>query len=470
MLLGLYRPSARHITADGRDYAEIALGDEVVGLASANRGRVAADGVQPETRKPLSQRDMHLAIVPLEVLRERCAGADVHKRFVTVAAMVGAGKPVVREFGTETGSLLELADWLQHLGIEDIAMEATGSYWKPVYNILEASGLRPIVGNAAHMKGVPGWKTDVKDAEWICDLHRHGLVKASFIPARPQRELREAVRYRMALIAERAAEANRISKMLEGANIKLGSLATDILGKSGRDMLAALAGGATDPEALAGLAHGKMKRKHDALVRAFQGQVGPHLQAMLRVQLDHVAQLDRGIAQLDGEIAERLSPFEEALARLDTIPGVNRRVAEVILAEVGPDMSHFPDAGHLTSWAGLCPGSNESGGKRRNARTRKGNRTLRDTTVQAGQAAGRSRDTYLGATYRRIAARRGGKRAAMAVGRSILEIAYFVLRDGVCYEEIGVNYYDERKKVAVVRSAVRRLERLGYEVIVSRPA
>jgi transposase len=406
----------------------------------------------------------------LEVVRERCAGLDVHKRFVTAAVILRGAKPVVREFATETPELLKLVDWLQELRVDDVAMEATGSYWKPVYNLLEAAGLRPIVGNAAMMKAVPGRKTDVKDAEWICDLHRHGLISPSFIPPRAQRELREVVDYRGSLIAERAAEANRIAKVLEGANIKLGSVATDILGKSGRDMLAAIVGGTTDPEALASLARGRMQRKHDALVGAFHGSIGAHQRLMLRMQLAHVEHLDRQITELDQEIATRLAPFQKELERLDTIPGVNQRLAEVILARVGADMTPFPNADHLVSWGGMCPGSNESGGKRRRARTRKGDRTLRSALVQAGYAAGRTKDTYLGAIYRRIAARRGAKRAAVAVGRSILEIAYFVLRDGVEYKDLGVNYYDERKKDAVVRGAVRRLERLGYKVTVSPAA
>ncbi len=374
------------------------------------------------------------------------------------------GQHEIREFATDTGSLLSLADWLQGLRVDDIAMEATGSYWKPVYNILEASGLRPIVGNAAHLKAVPGRKTDVKDAEWLCDLHRHGLVKASFIPARSQREVRELVRYRATIVAERAAEANRIAKVLEGGNIKLGSVVTDILGVSSREMLAALARGVEDPEVLAKMARGRLEEKHDQLVAALRGRMSAHQREMLQWQLQHVGFLDEQIARLDAKVAERLRPFEQEIKRLDSIPGVSQRTAEVILAEVGADMGHFPDADHLVSWAGMCPGNNQSGGKRRNGRTRKGNQALRAAMVQSGQAAGRSKGTYLGALFRRLATRRGGKRAAMAVGRHILQAAYFILRDGVEYRELGANYYDERRKVAVTRSAVKRLERLGYKV------
>lgn len=399
----------------------------------------------------------------MAVVHERCAGIDVHKRQVTVCVQV-PGQHHIREFATDTRSLLSLADWLQELRVDDIAMEATGSYWKPAYNILEASGLRPIVGNAAHLKAVPGRKTDVKDAEWLCDLHRHGLVKASFIPARAQREVRELVRYRATIVAERAAEANRIAKVLEGGNIKLGSVVTDILGVSSREMLAALARGVEDPEVLAEMARGRLEDKHDELVAALRGRMSAHQREMLQWQLQHVGFLDQQVAQLDAKVAERLRPFEQEIKRLDSIPGVSQRTAEVILAEVGADMSHVPDADHLVSWAGMCPGNNQSGGKRRNGRTRKGNQALRVALVQSGQAAGRSKGTYLGALFRRLATRRGGKRAAMAVGRHILQAAYFILRDGVEYRELGANYYDERRKVAVTRSAVKRLERLGYKV------
>lgn len=401
----------------------------------------------------------------MSVVHERCAGIDVHKRQVTVCVEV-PGQHEIREFATDTASLLKLAGWLQELRIDDMAMEATGSYWKPVYNILEASGLRPIVGNAAHLKRVPGRKTDAKDAEWLCDLHRHGLITASFIPARAQRELRELVQYRVSLVAERAAEANRIAKVLEGGNIKLGSVVSDILGVSSREMLAALARGEQDAEVMAKMARGRLEDKHDALVLALHGRMSEHQREMLRWQLQHVGFLDEQIAVLDAKVAERLDPHKPEIKRLTTLPGVSQRTAEVVLAVAGADMTQFASADHLISWAGMCPGNNQSGGKRRNGRARKGNQTLRTTLVQAGQAAGRSKGTYLGAMYRRLAMRRGGKRAAMAVGRHILQAAYFILRDAVVYQELGPNYYDERRKEAVTRSAVKRLEQLGYKVAI----
>lgn len=401
----------------------------------------------------------------LDVIRERCAGIDVHKRQITVCTRV-PGQQELRGFATDTASLLDMVDWLQSLRIDDVAMEATGSYWKPVYNLLEATGMRPIVGNASHMKAVPGRKTDTKDAEWICDLHRHGLIKASFIPARAQRELRELVAYRSTLVAERASEANRIAKVLEGGNIKLGSVVSDILGKSSRSMLHALAAGVDDPKVLAEMAEGKLRAKHDDLLLALHGRMSVHQREMIGRQLQHVEFLDQQIAQLDAKVAERLDPHKQEIERLCTIPGVSQRVAEVLLAAVGTDMARFPSADHLVSWAGMCPGNNESGGKRRPARTRHGNEPLKVALVQAGQAAGRSKETYLGATYRLLAARRGGKRAAIAVGRHILQTAYFILRDGTTYRELGANYHDERRKEAVKRSAISRLQRLGYSVSV----
>lgn len=405
----------------------------------------------------------------MKVLYERCAGCDVHKKTVTVHIVVPEGGET-RTYGTTTTELLEAVEWLLARQVTHVAMESTGVYWKPLYNLLEAIGLTVFVVNAAHMKAVPGRKTDIQDAVWICDLMRHGLLKPSFIPPRPQRELRELVRYRISLIRERADEANRIQKVLEGGNIKLGSVVSDILGKSGRAILEAIAAGTGTPDEWAALADSRLRATPEELVDALRGRLNDHQRMLLRMQLDHVGYLDQQIAALDAEVAKRLAPFEAQLKQLDTIPGVNERTAESIIAVIGTDMTRFPDADHLVSWAGMCPGSNESAGKQRQSRTRKGNPILRGTLTQAGQAAGRTKSTYLGATYRRIAARRGCKKAAIAVGRSILEIAYFVLRDGVAYEELGVNYYDERKKDAVIRNAVKRLERLGYRVAIEPAA
>jgi len=405
----------------------------------------------------------------MKVLYERCAGCDVHKDGITVHVVVPEGQET-RTFGTTTSTLLILVEWLLERKVTHVAMESTGVYWKPVYNLLEAADLTVFVVNAAHMKAVPGRKTDVRDAVWICDLMRHGLLRPSFIPPRPQRELRELVRYRISLVEERADETNRIQKVLEGGNIKLGSVVSDILGKSGRAMLQAMAAGTTDPEILSGMAQGKLCAKREQLIQALRGRLNDHQQKMLRMQLDHIRSLDQLIEAVEAEVIVRLAPCQKEIERLDTIPGVSQRTAEVILAEVGPDTTRFPSTAHVASWAGMCPGNNESAGKRRTGRTRKGNWVLRRTLTEAARAAAQTKNTYLGAAYRRIKVRRGGKRAAIAIGRKILEIAYVVLRDGVEYRDLGVNYYDERKKNAVMRNAIKRLEQLGYKVTVQPAA
>jgi transposase len=403
----------------------------------------------------------------MRVVYERCCGLDVHKTSVVACVLaVGLGgepQKEVRTFGTMTADILALADWLLGWGCTHVAMESTGVYWKPLWNLLESSFTLLLV-NARHIKAVPGRKTDVRDSEWIADLLQHGLLQPSFVPDRPQRELRELTRYRTSLIRERAAEVNRLQKSLEGANIKLAAVATDIAGKSGRQIVAALAGGTTDPAALADLAQGRMREKLPALERALAGRVGPHQRFLLAEQLAHVEYLDASIDRVSGEIQERLRPDEDAIARLVTIPGVGRRTAEVLIAEIGTDMRQFPTARHLASWAGLCPGNNESAGKRKSGRTRKGNPWLRTALVEVAQAAGRARQTYLGAHYRRLASRRGKKKACVAVGHTILGIAYHVLARGTTYEDLGPQYFDRRDRTAVERRLVDRLESLGYKV------
>jgi transposase len=323
-------------------------------------------------------------------------------------------------------------------------MESTGVFWKPIHNVLEGHAFVLLVVNAQHMKAIPGKKTDIKDAEWIADLLRHGLLKPSFVPSRAERELRELVRYRKSLVRERAAESNRVQKVLEGANIKLASVAAHVLGRSGRAMVEALVTGVSDPTQLADLARGKLKLKRDELVRALRGIVGPHQRLILASQLRHIHCLDAEIEQLSQEIAMRQRQHDEVLERLQSIPGVGRRTAEVIVAEVGTDLSRFPTASHLASWAGLCPGQNESAGKRRSGRTRKGSPALRDALTEAGRAAARTRNCYLAAQYRRIAARRGANRAAVAVAHTILIIAFHLMTKGGAYQDLGGNYFDER--------------------------
>jgi transposase len=405
----------------------------------------------------------------MQVVYERCCGIDVHKRNLVACVITPEGKEL-RSFGTMTVHLLELADWLEERGVTHVAIESTGVYWKPVYNLLEGCGVELLVVNAQHIKAVPGRKTDVKDAEWIADLLRHGLLRGSYIPSREQRELRELVRYRKTLIRERSAEVNRLQKTLEGANIKLASVVSDVTGKSGRAMLEALVAGTTDPKELAGMALGQLQNKRAQLEQALYGLVGRHQQVMIAAQLRHIDFLDHEIEALSGEIEERLRPFEQSLAYLDSIPGVGRRTAEMILAEIGFDMERFPTAGHLASWAGMCPGNNESAGRRKSGRTRKGSPWLREALVEAAQTAARTRNTYLASQYHRIAARRGAKRAVVAVGHTILVIAYHLLKHQTPYTDLGANYFDEQDKMAILRRSVKRLEKLGYKVSVGPAA
>ncbi len=402
----------------------------------------------------------------MDAVYERCCGLDVHQKTVVACLLSGDGKQTRREirtYRTMTDDLLEMADWLEAQGVSQIAMEATGVYWQPIWNLLE-DRFTLLLANAAHIKAVPGRKTDVKDAEWIADLLRHGLLRASSVPDRPQRELRELTRYRPNLVRERSAEVNRVHKTLEGANIKLGAVASDVLGTSGRAMLHALIGGATDARLVADLAKGRMRSKLSDLERSLHGRFGPHQRFLLARQLAHIDALDDLISQVSTEIADRLQPAEAPLARLDTIPGVGRRTAEALLAELGTDMRRFPTAAHLSSWAGMCPGNHESAGKRATGRTRKGNLWLRAILIEAAHAAGRTRDTYLSAQYHRLAARRGKNKAAVAVGHTLLVIIYHLLRDPDLHRELGGAYFDQYERRAVQRRLVRRLQRLGFSV------
>lgn len=401
----------------------------------------------------------------LKVVRTHCAGMDVHKKTVVVHVITPQGCET-RTFGTTTEELWSMVDWLVSVDVVDVAMESTGVYWKPAYNLLEASGLRPVVANAQHIKAVPGRKTDVNDAEWIADLHRHGLLPTSFIPDRGQRELRELVRYRRSLVQERTREAARVQKVLEGANIKLASVASDVLGVSGRAILQQIINGVDDPEQLAKLARGRLRSKHDALVRALRGLVGSHQRLLLEEQLGHLDELDERIARLSEEIGQRL-PFVGVLQELDRIPGVGQRTIEDVVAEIGMDMSRFPSVHHLTSWAKICPGNNESAGKRKSGRTGDGNKWLRSALCEAAHAAAHTKNTYLSSQYHQIARRRGRKRATIAVAHSILTIIYYILRDGRTYCDLGPTYLDERARDSIRRNLVKRLEKLDFEVTIN---
>jgi len=401
----------------------------------------------------------------VEVVYTHCCGLDVHKKTVVACTITPEGKEICT-FSTMTDDLISMVDWIKNKGCTHVAMESTGSFWKPIFNLLELEGIQAMVVNAKHIKNVPGRKTDVKDAEWIAGLLRHGLLQGSYIPSRDQRELRELIRYRRSLIEERAREINRIQKVLEGANIKLSSIASDILGKSGRAMIEAMIAGEQDPEILSELAQRRLKKKKADLQRALNGLIGPHQRLMLKTQLRHIDFLSDEIKRLDEEIKERMLPFDEDLELLDTIPGVGRRTAEQILAETGTNMDQFPSAAHLCSWAGLSPGNNESAGKRKSGRTRKGNQKLRSALVEAARAAARTKNTYLSSQYHRLAARRGANRAAVAVAHSILTIVYHMLKRKKPYIELGPTYYEERKRETIIKQSIKKLESLGYKVTV----
>ena len=398
---------------------------------------------------------------------ERCCGLDVHKKTVVACLLVSDGKggrqKQTRTFSTMTTEILALADWLTQASCTHVAMESTGVYWQPIYNLLEGL-FTVLVVNAQHIKAVPGRKTDVLDAEWIAELLRHGLLRGSFIPSAAQRAVRELTRYRATLVAERVRHVERLHKVLEGTNIKLAAVATDIVGVSGRRILQALLAGVTDPGQLAELAKGRLRAKRAELEQALRGRIQVHQAFLIAELLEHVDHLDEAIARVSQEVAERLRPFDEDIARLDTIPGINRRVAEDILAEIGTDMSRFASARHLASWAGMCPGNNESGGKRKSGQTRHGSPWLRKALIEAAHAAARCKHGYLTAQYHRLAARRGKKKAVVAVGHTLLVIVYHVLMRHEEYHELGGNYFDERDKQAVTRRLVQRVEKLGYEV------
>lgn len=405
----------------------------------------------------------------MRIVYEQVAGLDVHKKTVVAAVIVkdeaGQWATYTRTFGTMTADLLALSDWLLQWGVQQVAMESTGEYWKPVFNLLE-NNFEVLVVNAQHISRVPGRKTDQSDAEWLAELLQYGLLRPSFIPPAGQRELRELTRHRANFVRERVNMINRVQKVLEGANIKLSSVATDIMGVSARAMLAALVEGQASPAEMAELAQGKLRDKLEPLSQALAGRVQAHHRFILNELLAEIDQLEARIARFDAEIEQYCRPFAWAVELVDSIPGVGRTAAEVLVSEIGTDMSRFPTAGHLAAWAGVAPGNNESGGKRRSGRTRKGNAALGRVLNQAAQAATHTKDCVLAAQYHRLAGRRGKKRAIVAVAHSILIIAYHLIRDHQPYQEKGADYYEKRKPQARLNYYKKGIERLGYRVIV----
>jgi transposase len=399
---------------------------------------------------------------------ERCCGLDVHKE--TIAACVrivertGTATQHVQTFRTTAADLIVLRDWLAAHGVTQVAMESTGVYWKPVFYALE-SDFTCLLVNAMHIKRVPGRKTDIQDCVWIAQLLEHGLLRGSFVPPAPIRELRDLTRYRKALIHDRTRVANRLHKALEDAGVKLACVASDILGVSGRAMLQALAEGTTDPGVLAELARGRLRGKLPALRAALAGRFRPHHAFIVGQLLAHLDYVDEAIGALSTEIESRLAPFADQVTRLDSIPGINRRTAEVIIAEVGVDMRAFPSAAHLASWAALCPGNHESAGKHASGKTRKGNRWLRTALIEAAAGASRAKDSALQARFRRVLRHRGPKKAVVALAHALLRIAYHVLADGTVYRELGADYYDRRHRQRVTHRAIRLLEHQGYRVV-----
>jgi transposase len=401
------------------------------------------------------------------------AGLDVHQATVVATVRVpgpdGTRQAVTGTFATMTSDLLALRDWLQAYGVTHVAMESTGVYWRPIYYVLE-DGFTLLLINMQHLKHVPGRKTDVKDSAWLAQLLECGLLRASLVPPPPIRDLRDLTRYRKHQIAERTQEINRLHRILQDAGIKLASVVSDLMGVSGRAMLQALVAGTTDPAVVADLARGRLRQKLPQLRQALQGRFRPHHALLVGHMLTKIEFLEEAVGALTAEIDARLAPFAQTLAQLDTIPGVDRRTATTIFVETGGDMSRFPSAGHLCSWGTVCPGQDESAGKRRSGRTRKGNRYLKAALVEAALGATRAQGTALRARYFRVRRHRGHPKAVLAVAHQILEIAYYVMRDGRTYQELGADYFDRRDRERTKLRCLRQLETLGYNVTLADPS
>jgi transposase len=403
----------------------------------------------------------------MEVLHAHCAGLDIHKE--TVVACVrhmsrGKVKTEVRTFATMTGTLLDLSAWLATEQVTHIAMEATGVYWKPVWHILSDGEFHLVLANAAHVKNVPGRKTDVKDAEWLADLMAHGLMRASFVPDEPTQQMRDLLRTRKQLVRERSSHTQRIQKTLEDANIKLDCVVTDILGLSGRRILEALVKGETVPQALATLAHRRIHASTEELEAALRGRVTTHHRFLIKLHLDQIDAIDAAIQSIDKEVDGNIEPFRAAAELLIEIPGISQLAARIVLSEIGLDMSRFETSGHLVSWAGLCPRNDESAGKRRSTRMKKGAPWLKTILVQCAWAAVRTKGSYFQTQYHRLRSRRGSKKAICAVAASLLTTVYHMLKNGTCYQDLGPNHFDQQDKERHIKRLVSRLENLGVEI------
>jgi transposase len=401
----------------------------------------------------------------MQVLYSRCAGLDVHKD-VVVARVRCVSEPQhdeVRSFATTTSALLELNEWLVSHGVSHVAMEATGVYWKPVWHLLEEQ-FELVLANAQHIRNVPGRKTDVNDATWIADLLAHGLIRSSFVPPAPIQELRDLTRTRKQLVREISQHSSRIQKILEDANLKLGSVLSNVLGKSGRAILHALIAGQTNPETLADLAEGTARKKRTELIEALRGRIREHHRKLLKVHLELVAALEQALADIDATVGKTLAPIRDSARLLTTLPGVSDLTAQVMVAEIGVDMSRFPTAAHLVSWSGLCPRSDESAGKRRSSRVRKGAPWLKTALVTAAWAAVRVKNSYLQAQFHRLRSRRGAKKAILAVAASMLTAAYHMLKNAIPYRDLGADHFSSRDRSKAILRLVRRLNDLGCQV------
>jgi len=399
----------------------------------------------------------------MQILYQRCCGVDVHKRSLTACLRVG-DELEKREVSTTTQALREFAEWLESKGCEMVAIESTGSYWKPVYNCLELLGLDVMIVNAQHMRAVPGRKTDAKDAEWLSDLLQHGLLRASYIPDKAQRELREITRYRKSLVEERAREKNRLEKVFEGANIKLSSFVSDLSeGRTSKALIQGILQGGVDESNIDGMLFGSLKGKREELLKACDGFLTTAQRFLVLNILDHIEDMGKRIESLDQFIDTEMQQVEQALQALDEIPGIGMESAQVILAEIGTDMSRFPSAAHLASWAGLSPGNHESAGKRKTGRTCKGNKTLKTTLVQCAQSAIRVKTTFFKAQFDRLRPQRGRNRAVVAVAHSMIIAIYHMLRSGEPFHDLGVDYYQQFDREKKINYHLRKAAALGWE-------